>query len=298
MPSLKYWSLSGEPLLVALSRRLLHACPAATLLNLYGSTEVAGDVTWTEVTAGLLDNLDTGNDDDNDNANANGNAHDGNIKDTVGGNGFAANDDAQQHASMSACSFVPVGRAIPGCDVRVVDPETLIPVPRGVRGEIIVLGNNLAEYYHGKAETTAESFVSVAPEVALPLMRPRMRARRERSLPLNPGAVMAGIGSFGTAAYGDTWQDSLGTYGNYGGRRHQASSTDGRERKQLSSDSVAAALPQWGKGVCDDGWGRGVHAAQAFRTGDFGSWGKDGLLRLSGRCDQQVKVRGHRVELL
>ena len=44
---------------------------------------------------------------------------------------------------------------------------------------------------------------------------------------------------------------------------------------------------------------RPTHAEQYFRTGDFGYIGtSDGAVNFTGRRDQQIKVRGHRVELL
>jgi amino acid adenylation domain-containing protein len=35
----------------------------------------------------------------------------------------------------------------------------------------------------------------------------------------------------------------------------------------------------------------------SFRTGDLATLGDDGLLRWAGRCDQVVKIRGHRIDL-
>ena len=48
-PRLKLWSVSGEILTADLARRFLAALPHATLLNIYGSSEVAADVTCHEV---------------------------------------------------------------------------------------------------------------------------------------------------------------------------------------------------------------------------------------------------------
>ena len=45
VPELKLWSCSGELLSVDLANRFLAAFPEATLLNIYGSSEVAADVT-------------------------------------------------------------------------------------------------------------------------------------------------------------------------------------------------------------------------------------------------------------
>jgi non-ribosomal peptide synthetase component F/acyl carrier protein len=49
VPELKLWTCSGEVLSRELAERFQQAFPEATLLNLYGSSEVAADVTWHEV---------------------------------------------------------------------------------------------------------------------------------------------------------------------------------------------------------------------------------------------------------
>jgi amino acid adenylation domain-containing protein len=50
VPELKLWSCSGEVLPAALAQRFREALPEATLLNIYGSSEVAADVTCHQIT--------------------------------------------------------------------------------------------------------------------------------------------------------------------------------------------------------------------------------------------------------
>ncbi|HLH60440.1 MAG TPA: non-ribosomal peptide synthetase [Ktedonobacteraceae bacterium] len=49
LPCLKYWTSSGETLSVDLAQRFLRQMPNSILLNLYGSSEVAADVTFYDV---------------------------------------------------------------------------------------------------------------------------------------------------------------------------------------------------------------------------------------------------------
>jgi amino acid adenylation domain-containing protein len=49
LPNLRLWTCSGEALPVELLRRFRAAMPNATMLNLYGSSEVAADVTYCDI---------------------------------------------------------------------------------------------------------------------------------------------------------------------------------------------------------------------------------------------------------
>jgi len=51
LPKLQLWSCSGEVLPADLAKRFGDLLPRAKLLNIYGSAEVAADVTWHEVTS-------------------------------------------------------------------------------------------------------------------------------------------------------------------------------------------------------------------------------------------------------
>ncbi|MDL2279449.1 AMP-binding protein [Desulfovibrio sp. OttesenSCG-928-G11] len=53
-----------------------------------------------------------------------------------------------------------VGRAIPGVEVRVADPESCIEVPRGQPGEILCRGYNVMKGYYNMPEETAKAITS------------------------------------------------------------------------------------------------------------------------------------------
>src|SRR5207248_7108534 len=50
VPALRFWVTSGEALPIDLLRRFQEQLPRSRLINLYGSTEVAADVTWYDTT--------------------------------------------------------------------------------------------------------------------------------------------------------------------------------------------------------------------------------------------------------
>ena len=120
LPALQWWTVSGEALPIELANRFFSAAPHATLLNLYGSTEVAGDCTWAELTKGsslLLPIIGEGQP-----------------------------------------SVVPIGVALPECKVELLDPHTLAVVEPGETGEIFVTGSFLADGYLRQAEASTASF--------------------------------------------------------------------------------------------------------------------------------------------
>lgn len=52
LPQLKYWVCSGETLPIELCRQFQERLPQRVLINLYGSSEVAADVTWYDASQG------------------------------------------------------------------------------------------------------------------------------------------------------------------------------------------------------------------------------------------------------
>ena len=102
LPALRYWTTSGEALPYELMRSFFDAAPDGVMLNLYGSTEVAADCSWAEYTRATL------------------RAEDALVAEGRGARGTVA----------------PVGRAISGCTIEVLDPLTLARVAVGETGEV------------------------------------------------------------------------------------------------------------------------------------------------------------------
>jgi acyl-[acyl-carrier-protein]-phospholipid O-acyltransferase/long-chain-fatty-acid--[acyl-carrier-protein] ligase len=55
-----------------------------------------------------------------------------------------------------------IGHPVPGVSVRIVDPQTLQPVPRGQSGLMLVRGPNVMQGYLGRPDKTAEVLIAVA----------------------------------------------------------------------------------------------------------------------------------------
>ncbi|MEO3928558.1 amino acid adenylation domain-containing protein [Micromonosporaceae bacterium B7E4] len=121
--ALTHWTVSGEALPAALAERFHALLPGATLLNLYGSTEVMADATWHECVPAPA----------------------------------GAQLSVPEPESVGA-GTVPIGRPIANTEVYVLD-RWGAPVPVGIAGELYVGGAGVARGYLGAPALTAERFV-------------------------------------------------------------------------------------------------------------------------------------------
>lgn len=126
MPSLRLVISSGEALQVEVAHGFCRALPASRLLNLYGSSEIGADVTFTDVT------------------------------DYLSANNEAAGDAKNRFSSH--LSSVPIGKPIANTQLAVLDANGNL-VPHGVSGELYVGGMGLAHGYLNSAELTAGKFI-------------------------------------------------------------------------------------------------------------------------------------------
>jgi len=128
--ALRHGTVSGERLPLGLARRFAQCLPAATLWNLYGSTEVSGDATLFEVSDEWLSRQPE--------------------RAMKAGSGA---DDLG-----AATVGVPIGRPLANVRTYVLD-DSLQPVPVGVPGELYIGGQGLADGYLHRPEWTAAVFV-------------------------------------------------------------------------------------------------------------------------------------------
>ena len=61
---------------------------------------------------------------------------------------------------------LPVGLPMPGCELHVLDPDTLEPVPAGEPGELFIVGNTVAKGYFGREDLTEAAFRSCPEAIA------------------------------------------------------------------------------------------------------------------------------------
>ena len=61
---------------------------------------------------------------------------------------------------------LPIGYAMPGVDLAVLDPKTLERKPDGEPGELFIVGHTVARGYRGRPDLTEAAFHSCPPEIA------------------------------------------------------------------------------------------------------------------------------------
>jgi amino acid adenylation domain-containing protein len=153
VPRLQLWSCSGEALSGELAERFRQGFPGARLLNIYGASEVAADVTWHEV-----------------------GEREAGEKEAAGKKEAGKKEEAGKREggekAKDRSGTVAIGKPIRNTQIYVLDGHGNV-VPVGVRGEIYVGGAGLALGYWNRAELTAERFVEngIAPEKSKRLYR-------------------------------------------------------------------------------------------------------------------------------
>ncbi|MFJ5230849.1 amino acid adenylation domain-containing protein [Kitasatospora sp. NPDC088391] len=180
----------------------------------------------------------------------------------------------------------PIGTPLAGARCYVLD-ERRQPVPPGVTGELYLGGDRLARGYLGRPEQTAERFLPdpFAPgAVGDPVgQQGAGKAAALGGVDEECGAVGDPVGQQGTgkaAAQGGV-DEECGAVGDPAGQR---------EAGKATGEGTRAGEPGAG---CRGAAGEG---ARMYRTGDLARWRADGGLEYLGRADDQVKVRGYRVE--
>lgn len=256
LPLLTQWTTSGEALSFDLMESFFRAHPGAQyLLNLYGSTECAADVTGAEFRPEGEDSIIL-------------------KKDVLSAEDVAL--VAVRRRSTAFNSIAPIGFPLGGCGVLVLDPDSLQEVPRprfgeehlatgevaptsadaeGV-GEVIVFGRHLAAGYLGRPELTDAAFVWLSEKlIPGPLVANGSIMRRFELLSPSYAAAAEDVAAEAAAATATT------------------PTLDGGRVDPLTPLEVPS----------------GGNPFRCFRTGDFGFLNQKGSLCFVGRRDQMVR---------
>ncbi len=162
----------------------------------------------------------------------------------------------------SAGPITPIGRPIANTQIYLLD-QWLRPVPIGVPGEIAIGGLGLARGYLGRPDLTAERFV---PNPFPTTDDPFDTAQGRRRPTTDPFDTV-------TRRQGDKVTEA-----------GDALTPSPLHPFTLSESPMVSG--QWS-----------VVGGRLYRTGDLARYRPDGTIEFLGRADQQVKIRGHRIEL-
>ncbi len=168
---------------------------------------------------------------------------------------------------------LPIGRPISNTQVYVLD-QNLQPVPIGVKGELYIGGDGLAQGYINRPELTQEKFIpnpflksdefkvmsyeleeNSSIQNSKPRSRTRMRSVSKRSVSVRRSVSKRSV-SFA-------------------------------QRLRLELRSVASVVTQ----------SQNLNLSRLYKTGDIVRILRDGNIEFVGRQDNQVKIRGFRIEL-
>ena len=156
---------------------------------------------------------------------------------------------------------LPIGRPISNTQVYVLD-QNLQPVPIGVKGELYIGGDGLAQGYINRLELTQEKFIP----------NPFLKSDEETGQ-MN---VCTSVMSY-----------ELEENSSIQNSKPRSRSVSFAQRLRLELRSVASEATQ----------SQNLNLSRLYKTGDIVRILRDGNIEFVGRQDNQVKIRGFRIEL-